>query len=78
MFTSIAGRSVIVTGATKGIGKGIARVFAKAGANVLITGRNADDAKRTCDELAALGGGNAAWYLGDVATKAACDAMAAR
>ncbi|MFM8353084.1 MAG: SDR family NAD(P)-dependent oxidoreductase, partial [Actinomycetales bacterium] len=50
MFTSIAGRSVIVTGATKGIGKGIARVFAKAGANVLITGRNADDAKRTCDE----------------------------
>ena len=31
MFTSIAGRSVIVTGASKGIGKGIARVFAKAG-----------------------------------------------
>ena len=27
MLTSIAGRSVIVTGASKGIGKGIARVF---------------------------------------------------
>ena len=29
MAHSIAGRSVIVTGASKGIGKGIARVFAR-------------------------------------------------
>ncbi len=78
MFTSIAGRSAIVTGATKGIGKGIARVFVKAGANVLITGRNAEDAQRTCDELAALGGGRAAYFLGDVSSKASCDAMAAK
>lgn len=78
MFTSIAGRSAIVTGATKGIGKGIARVFVKAGANVLITGRNADDAQRTCDELTALSGGKVAYYLGDVATKASCDAMVAK
>ena len=40
MFSSIAGRSVLVTGGTKGIGKGIARVFAKSGANVVITGRD--------------------------------------
>ena len=31
MLTSISGRSVIVTGASKGIGKGIARVFANQG-----------------------------------------------
>ena len=32
MLNSIEGRSVIVTGASKGIGKGIARVFAAKGA----------------------------------------------
>ena len=40
MFTSMAGRSVLVTGGSKGIGRGIARVFAREGANVTITGRD--------------------------------------
>ena len=40
MFTSLKGRSVIVTGGSKGIGKGIARVFAREGANVLIAARD--------------------------------------
>jgi 3-oxoacyl-[acyl-carrier protein] reductase len=40
MFTSIAGRSVIVTGASKGIGKGIARVFCQSGAKVLLVSRH--------------------------------------
>ncbi len=77
MFTSIAGRSAIVTGATKGIGKGIATVLARAGANVLVTGRNADDAAATVAELDGLGDGRAASYLGDVASAASCREMAA-
>lgn len=77
MFTSIAGRSVIVTGATKGIGKGIARVFARAGANVLITGRNEADAATTVKELNSLGTGIVTFFIGDVADRASCEAMAA-
>jgi len=77
MFTSVAGRSVIVTGATKGIGKGIASVFARAGANVLITGRHAGDADAAVTELDALGTGRVARHLGDVADRVANEAMAA-
>jgi 3-oxoacyl-[acyl-carrier protein] reductase len=76
MFTSIAGRSAIVTGGTKGIGKGIARVMARAGANVLVTGRNQVDAERAVAELEALGSGKVAYFLGDVADPASCRAMA--
>ncbi len=75
MFTSIAGRAVVVTGATRGIGKGIARVFAGAGARVLITGRDADAAKATVDELSA-GGAQVSHVLADVASREDCQRMA--
>jgi NAD(P)-dependent dehydrogenase (short-subunit alcohol dehydrogenase family) len=53
MFTSIAGRAVVVTGGTRGIGKGIAGVFARNGAKVLITGRDFEVARAAADELSA-------------------------
>lgn len=56
MFTSIAGRSVIVTGGSRGIGKGIATCFAKAGCNVLITCRDETLARETVESLADLPG----------------------
>lgn len=43
MFASLQGRSAIVTGGSKGIGRGIAQTFANAGVDVLITGRNQSD-----------------------------------
>ncbi|MET0699832.1 MAG: 3-oxoacyl-ACP reductase FabG [Mycobacterium sp.] len=43
MFNSLHGRSAIITGGSKGIGRGIAETFAAAGVNVVITGRNQDD-----------------------------------
>jgi 3-oxoacyl-[acyl-carrier protein] reductase len=72
MFTSIAGRGVVVTGGTRGIGKGIAGVFAGAGARVLITGRDEAAAKAAVSETGAAG-----YVLADVAKKADCDKVAA-
>jgi len=76
MFTSIAGRAVVVTGATRGIGKGIARVFAGAGARVLIVGRDADAAKATVAELSATGA-EASHVLADVSQREDCQRIAA-
>jgi len=49
MFTSLAGRSAIVTGASKGIGLGIARALAGEGVKVTLAARGADglDAARS-------------------------------
>jgi len=75
MFTSIAGRSVIVTGASKGIGKGIARVFASKGARVLVVARDQAAAQRTVDEIKAAGG-QAAALSADVTKSADMERMA--
>jgi len=42
---SLAGKVCIVTGASRGVGKGIALILAKAGATVYITGRTLDTAE---------------------------------
>ncbi len=56
MLTSIAGQSVIVTGGSKGIGKGIAKVFAAQGAKVVVTARGLPDAEATANEIRSAGG----------------------
>ena len=76
MFTSIAGRAVVVTGATRGIGKGIAQVFAGAGARVLIVGRDAEAAKDMVAELSATGA-EASHVHADVSRREDCQRIAA-
>lgn len=56
MLTPIAGQTAIVTGGSRGIGRGIARVFARAGAKMLIVGRDLAAATETADEIRAQGG----------------------
>ena len=74
MFTPVSGRSVIVTGGSKGIGRGIARVFASAGANVLIVGRGAEALDAAVEEMASLPG-EVSGLQADVADVRGCQEM---
>ena len=75
MSASLKGKSVIVTGGSKGIGKGIARVFASHGAKVLIVGRDLKAAEATAQEFVKAGG-TASGFSADVTRLESMQAMA--
>jgi 3-oxoacyl-[acyl-carrier protein] reductase len=84
MFTSLAGSSVVVTGASKGIGKGIASVFARAGANVLIGSRDEAAGQAAAEELSVAAAGvdgrsrgTVSAVAADVRDTADCERLAA-
>lgn len=61
----LQGRNVLITGATKGIGKGIAKQFASLGANLYLVARNPMTAE---DLRAEFGAGSVNLICADVAT----------
>ena len=71
MSQSLTGRSVVVTGGSKGIGKGIARVFAQAGARVMIVARHADEAMAAARDI----GLGASAVAGDVTSLSSMEAV---
>jgi 3-oxoacyl-[acyl-carrier protein] reductase len=60
---SLEGRTAIVTGASRGIGRGLAAVFAQAGANLVLFARTQDALDRVVGEL---DGDRAVAVAGDV------------
>lgn len=63
---SVAGSTVVVTGAASGMGLATARVFAAEGANVAVTDFKIGGAQAAANEIQARGGKARAWKL-DVA-----------
>lgn len=54
-FYGLEGKRILVTGASQGIGHAVARSCANAGAQVVLTGRNAQRLQATLDLLAGAG-----------------------
>ena len=77
MELGLAGKGVIVTGASRGIGRAIALAFAREGASVAICARGADGLEQAAGELRALGGKVHAATC-DIADRAALEAFLAR
>ncbi len=67
---SLAGRTALVTGATRGLGRAFARALAEAGADVVIHGRDSTAADEVRSEIEALGR-TANVVLGDLNGRAA-------
>ena len=77
MSGRLNGKTAIITGGGQGVGQGIAQVFAREGANVLITGRTPDKLEAAVAALKA-DGGEAAWIAGTAGVRSDAEAAVAR
>lgn len=50
-MTNVSGKTVVITGASRGIGESSARLFAEAGAKVALLARGAEDIERIAGEI---------------------------
>ncbi len=75
MDLGLKGKSAIVTGGSLGIGKAIAREFAREGVNVAIVARNQEKLDAAAKELSAETGGRVIGLSADVTSKAQVEAM---
>jgi|SRR5690625_3592993 len=78
MIIDLSGKTAIVTGATGGIGLAIAKGLAKAGAGVVITGRNQGRIDAALAQLGeATGRSDASGVVADVGTASGCEVLTA-
>jgi NAD(P)-dependent dehydrogenase (short-subunit alcohol dehydrogenase family) len=69
-----AGKVVLVTGSTSGIGEACARLFAEAGAAVMVSGRHAERGMGVVDAIRAAGG-SAQFAAADLRAAGACEQL---
>ena len=76
-MAELQGRTAVVTGATRGIGRAIAEALVSAGCNVVISSRHEQDCRAVAAELTAAGAGRAIGIAADVSRNIDCEALMA-
>ena len=69
----LEGQVALITGGTRGIGRGIAEAFVAEGANVVINGRSADKGAQAIEEMD--GGDQVHFIAGDVTDREICEGL---
>ena len=77
MDLELNGKTAIVTGGSRGIGKAVARVLASDGCRVVITGRYSDTLSAAAEDVAADTGGSVTPIVCDMTSTEQVNAMAA-
>jgi NAD(P)-dependent dehydrogenase (short-subunit alcohol dehydrogenase family) len=77
----LSGRSALITGGSKGIGRAMAEIFAQAGAEVMISSRHEAELKATAEQLRRSTGGRIEYAAADMTqrddvSRLAADAVA--
>ena len=72
----VTATSALITGSSRGIGRGIALALAREGARIAILERDPDTGSRTVDEIEALGASGIA-RTGSVRERSDCEAIVA-
>jgi NAD(P)-dependent dehydrogenase (short-subunit alcohol dehydrogenase family) len=73
----LSGKCALVTGGSRGLGKSMARGFAEAGADVMISSRNADELRAAAAEIGEGLSVKVEWMAADMADRAQVRALAA-
>ncbi|MEX2128425.1 MAG: SDR family oxidoreductase [Xanthobacteraceae bacterium] len=74
---NLAGKTVLITGSTDGLGRLVAKRVAASGAHLLIHGRSKERGEKLLDEIRAAGKGKGTFYQADLGSLAEVRRLAA-